>query len=186
MRHEERDDYQAWLWSTVLLIGLLGAALALFVAYPSLRNTYELRQARLVLDTAVMLAAAIVAVLAGVRFSVDGRRLDLLLCGGFSAAAASMLVFTIAPVLGGGDLPRTAAWAGAGGRLFAWSLIAAAPFSRRRSSARGFNLVRAFLQVFAGHRPSIPPEQWTNVQHAGAAAVQVGFIVQRELLHSIA
>ena len=34
MRHEERDDYQAWLWSTVLLIGLLGAALALFVAYP--------------------------------------------------------------------------------------------------------------------------------------------------------
>ena len=92
MRHDERDDYQAWLWSTVLLIGLLGAALALFVAYPSLRNTYELPQARLVLDTAVMLAAAIVAVLAGIRFSVDGRRLDLLLCGGFSAAAASMLV----------------------------------------------------------------------------------------------
>ena len=76
MRHEERDDYQAWLWSTVLLIGLLGAALALFVAYPSLRNTYELPQARLVLDTAVMLAAAIVALLAGIRFSVEGRRLD--------------------------------------------------------------------------------------------------------------
>ena len=137
MRHDERDDYQAWLWSTVLLIGLLGAALALFVAYPSLRNTYELPQARLVLDTAVMLAAAIVALLAGIRFSVDGRRLDLLLCGGFTAAAASMLVFTIGPVLGGELLGPTEAWAGVGGRLFAWPLIAAAPFSTRRSSARG-------------------------------------------------
>src|SRR4051794_41859905 len=102
MRHEERDDYQAWLWSTVLLIGLLGAALALFVAYPSLRNTYELPQARLVLDTAVMLAAAIVAVLAGLRFSVDGRRLDLLLCGGVCAAAAPPPGFSTAPGRGGG------------------------------------------------------------------------------------
>jgi signal transduction histidine kinase len=147
MRHEERDDYQAWLWSTVLLIGLLGAALALFVAYPSLRNTYELPQARLVLDTAVMLAAAIVALLAGIRFSVDGRRLDLLLCGGFSAAAASMLVFTIGPVLGGQPLGRTEAWAGIGGRLFAWLLIAAAPFSTRRSSARGLALAEMLLGV---------------------------------------
>ncbi|HSS81327.1 MAG TPA: hypothetical protein VLK24_09035, partial [Gaiellaceae bacterium] len=147
MRHDERDDYQAWLWSTVLLIGLLGAALALFVAYPSLRNTYELRQARLVLDTAVMLAAAIVALLAGIRFSVDGRRLDLLLCGGFTAAAASMLVFTIGPVLGGQPLGRTEAWAGAGARLFAWMLIAAAPFSTRRSSARGRALGEMLIGV---------------------------------------
>src|SRR5947199_10384919 len=89
MRREERDDYQAWLWGEVLLIGLLGAALALFVAYPSLRNTYSLPQVRLVLDTAVTLAAAIVALLAGIRLSVGGRRLALLLCGGFAAAAAS-------------------------------------------------------------------------------------------------
>jgi signal transduction histidine kinase len=147
VRHEERDDYQAWLWGEVLLIGLLGAALALFVAYPSFRNTYELPQARLVLDTAVMLAAAIVALLAGIRFSVDGRRLDLLLCGGFSAAAASMLVFTIGPVLGGQPLGRTEAWAGIGGRLFAWLLIAAAPFSTRRSSARGRALGEMLLGV---------------------------------------
>jgi signal transduction histidine kinase len=147
MRREERDDYQAWLWSTVLLIGLLGAALALFVAYPSLRNTYQLAQARLVLDTAVMLAAAIVALLAGIRFSVDGRRLDLLLCGGFTAAAASMLVFTIGPVLGGEPLGRTEAWAGVGGRLFAWSLIAAAPFSKRRISTRGRALGEMLLGV---------------------------------------
>ncbi|HET7554997.1 MAG TPA: hypothetical protein VFJ75_05030, partial [Gaiellaceae bacterium] len=81
--HAQRDDYQAWLWGEVLLIGLLGAALALFVAHPSLRDTYQLPEARLVMDTTVMLAAAIVAVLAAIRFSVDGRRLDLLLCGGF-------------------------------------------------------------------------------------------------------
>jgi signal transduction histidine kinase len=132
----KRDDYQAWLWGEVLLIGLLGAALALFVAHPNLRNTYQLPQARLVMDTTVMLAAAIVGVLAGIRFSVDGRRLDLLLCGGFSALAASMLVFSIVPALGGNPPPLTLSWAGIGGRIFAWLLIAAAPFARRRSSTR--------------------------------------------------
>jgi signal transduction histidine kinase len=137
VRHEERDDYQAWLWSTVLLIGLLGAALALFVSYPSLRTSYALPQARLVLDTVVMVAALIVALLAGIRFSVDGRRLDLLLCGGFSAAAASMLAFSIAPVFGANPVSAVEAWAGIGGRLFAWVLIAAAPFANRRSNHRG-------------------------------------------------
>ena len=137
VQHEERDDYAAWLWGEVLLIGLLGAALALFVANPSLRNTYSLPQVRLVLDTAVTLAALIVALLAGIRFTVDGRRLDLLLCGGFAAAAGATLAFSIAPVLGGEALQRTEFWAGIGGRLFAATLIAAAPFSRRRVNARG-------------------------------------------------
>jgi signal transduction histidine kinase len=146
VRHERRDDYQAWLWGEVLLIGLLGAGLALFVAYPSLRDTYALPQVRLVLDTAVMLAAAIVALLAGIRFSVEGRRLDLLLCGGFSAAAVSTLAFAVAPVLGGQPLHRTEAWAGIGGRLFAALLIAAAPFSNRRLSTRG----RAIGEMLTG------------------------------------
>jgi signal transduction histidine kinase len=143
----QRDDYQAWLWGEVLLIGLLGAALALFVAHPSLRDTHELPEARLVMDTTVMLAAAIVGVLAGIRFSVDGRRLDLLLCGGFCALAASMLAFSVAPVLGGHPQPLTFAWAGIGGRIFAWLLIAAAPFTRRRSSARGRALGEMLIGV---------------------------------------
>jgi hypothetical protein len=58
----------------------------LFVTYPGLRPSFELPQVRLVLNTMVALAAVLVAVLAGVRFSVDGRRLDWLLCAGFSLA----------------------------------------------------------------------------------------------------
>src|SRR5215204_2818985 len=80
MRRDDRDAYQAWLVGELLLVGLLGAALALFLAYPDLRTTYELPDLRLVLDTGIVLAATIVAVLAGTRFSVEGRRLDLLLC----------------------------------------------------------------------------------------------------------
>jgi signal transduction histidine kinase len=142
-----RDDYQAWLWGEVLLIGLLGAALALFVAHPSLRNTYQLPSARLVMDTTVMLAAAIVALLAGIRFSVEGRRLDLLLCGGFATLAASTFVFSIAPALDGHPPARTLAWAGIGGGVFAWLLIAAAPFSRRRSNTRGRALGEMLIGV---------------------------------------
>src|SRR6266403_633128 len=100
MRHEE-NAYQSWLWGEILLFGLLGATLALFATYPGLRPTFELPQVRLVLDTMVALAAVLVAVLAGVRFSVDGRRLDWLLCAGFSLAAGATFCFGIAPVLSG-------------------------------------------------------------------------------------
>src|SRR5215211_581371 len=73
MRRDDRDAYQAWLVGELLLVGLLGAALALFLAYPSLRNTYELPSLRLALDTGIMLAATVVAVLAGIRSpSKDG------------------------------------------------------------------------------------------------------------------
>jgi signal transduction histidine kinase len=164
MRQERNDDYQAWLWGEVLLIALLGAALALFVAYPTLRNTYELPQVRLVLDTAVTLAAASVALLAGLRFSVDGRRLDLLLCGGFSAAAASTLAFSIAPVLGGEALHRTEFWAGIGGRLFAGALIAAAPFSRRAANTRKRALGEMLLAVAI-----VLGLGWGIAEHAGSA-----------------
>lgn len=135
MRREE-NAYQTWLWGEVLLLSLLGAALALFVTYPSLRDTYELPQLRLVLDTGVTLAAGIVAVLAGIRFSVEGRRLDFLLCGGFFTIAASTMAFAIAPVFGGGTVGKNEVWAGVAGKLLATCLIAAAPFSRGRILAR--------------------------------------------------
>src|SRR5919197_3765722 len=135
MRDEE-NAYQSWLVGEILLFGLLGAALALFATYPALRPTYELPQVRLVLDTMVALAAVLVAVLAGVRFSVEGRRLDLLLCAGFSVAAAATFCFGIAPVLGGQPLHRTEQWAWIWCRLLAAALIAGAAFTRKRVLGR--------------------------------------------------
>src|SRR6266511_6097814 len=58
MRRIDANTYQAWLWGEVVLFGLLGAALALFVVHPSVRDSLELPQLRLVVDTMVALAAA--------------------------------------------------------------------------------------------------------------------------------
>ena len=151
MRRDE-NAYQAWLWGEVLLLSLLGAALALFVTSPSLRDAYELPQLRLVLDTGVTLAAAIVAVLAGIRFTVEGRRLDFLLCGGFFMAAASTMAFAVAPAFGGETVGKNEAWAGVAGKLLATSLIAAAPFLRgrilaRQPALRWLILALVFLEV---------------------------------------
>jgi signal transduction histidine kinase len=87
-----------------------------------------LPQLRLFLDSAVMLAAGIVAVLAGVRFSVEGRRLDFLLCGGFFVAAFSTFAFGIAPAFDGETIGPSEAWAGLCARLFATALIATSAF----------------------------------------------------------
>jgi signal transduction histidine kinase len=136
VRREERDAYSAWLLGEILLLGLLGAALALFVTDPSLRDAFELPQLRLVLDTSVTIAAAIVATLAGVRFSVEGRRLDFLLCCGFFLASVSTFAFSIAPVFEGGTVGKDEAWSGIAGKLLATGLIAAAPFTRGRITQR--------------------------------------------------
>ena len=116
----------------MLVLGLLGAGLLLIVAYPELREPYDLPRLRLFLDTTIMLAASVVSVLAGLRFSVERRGLDLLLCSGFAATAANLLAFAIAPTLDGGDLTRSEAWARVGGTVLALALIAAAPASRGR------------------------------------------------------
>lgn len=136
--HEQRDTYEAWLWGEVLLIGLLGAALALFLSYPSLRMTYFLPELHTVLLTVIMLAGGLVTILAGARFSVEGRRSDLLLAGGFFVGAAATLAFGIAPILGGDVLHQAEAWAAIGAQLLAWTLIAAAPapFLRGRVKMR--------------------------------------------------
>jgi signal transduction histidine kinase len=132
VRREERDAYQALLWGETLLLALLGAALALFLAHPSLRTTYELPELRLFLDTTMALAATLVAVLAGIRFSLEGRRLELLLVAGFAASAVTGFAFAVAPTFAGDDLGRSVVWAGVGGSLLAGGLIAAAPFLRGR------------------------------------------------------
>jgi signal transduction histidine kinase len=133
MRHDGRDDFQAFLWGQILLFGLLGASFAFFLAHRSLETDWMLPELRLVIQTAVTLAAGIVALLAGVRFAVEGRRLDLLLCTGFLVSALTTFAFTIVPVLGGQAIHRPEGWTGIVGRLFAWVLIASAPFARGRS-----------------------------------------------------
>jgi signal transduction histidine kinase len=163
VRRDDRDAYSAWLWGEILLFGLLGAALALFVVYPSLRDTFELPQLRLVLDTAVTLAAAIVAVLAGIRFSVEGRRLDFLLCGGFFLAAVSTFAFSIVPVFEGGTVGKDEAWSGIAGKLLATGLIAAAPFTRGRILGR-----QRALRWWIGSLAALEIVMWLVVKSASS------------------
>jgi signal transduction histidine kinase len=133
---ERSDAYQTWLFGELLVLGLLGAGLILVVAYPELREPYDLPRLRLFLDTAMMLAAAVVAVLAGLRFSVEGRGLDLLLCSGFAATAVSLFAFAIVPTLGGAEAGNVEAWAHVGGDFVGLTLIAAGPVSRGRLAPR--------------------------------------------------
>jgi signal transduction histidine kinase len=127
VQRNAKDTFESWLVGELLLVALLGSATALFLTNPALRNTYELPEGRLVLDTAVVLAATIVAILAGVRFSVEGRVLDLLLAAGFFLAGAGTLAFSVVPVLGGEPQGAPEAWAAIGARVLAATLIALAP-----------------------------------------------------------
>jgi len=133
VKQDSNEVFQAYLWGQILLFSLLGASLGFFLAHRNLQTHWSLPELRLVIQTAVALAGIIVALLAGIRFTVEGRRLDLLLCTGFLVASVSTFAFSIGPVLGGESLHRPEAWAGIGGRFFAWILIAAAPFARGRS-----------------------------------------------------
>ncbi|MGN6429171.1 MAG: sensor histidine kinase [Gaiellaceae bacterium] len=160
----DENAYLSWLWGEILLFGLLGATLAFFVAYPELRPIFYLPQVRLVFDTSVALAAVLVAVLAGVRFSVDGRRLDLLLCAGFSLAAGSTFCFAVVPVLGGHAPHRREAWALLWGRVLAALLIAAAAFARRRTTARRRELIELLVIV-----PAMLVALWSLADSAGPA-----------------
>jgi signal transduction histidine kinase len=127
VQRNAKETFEAWLVGELLLVTLLGSATALFLTNPALRNTYELPEGRLVLDTAVVLAATIVAILAGVRFSVEGRTLDLLLAAGFCVAGVGTLAFSVLPVLGGSPQGAPEAWASIGARILAATLIALAP-----------------------------------------------------------
>jgi signal transduction histidine kinase len=136
VRQDSKDDFQAWLGGEILLISLLGASLALFVARRDLQSEVNLPELRLVLQTTAAFAAGIIALLTGVRYAVEGRRLDLLLCTGFLVTSVSTMAFSIVPALNGHPIHRPESWAAIVGRLFSWVLIAAAPFVRGRSGPR--------------------------------------------------
>ena len=56
--HQDHTRFEGFLWGQVLLFGLLGATLALFLAYPSLRKPYSLPELKLVLATVYMRAGS--------------------------------------------------------------------------------------------------------------------------------
>ncbi len=129
------EAYRSWLVGELVLVGLLGGATA-YLALSSSLGGYALPQARLALDTTVAVCATIVAILASVRFLVEGRALDVLLASGFLAAGLGTLAFGVAPALGGDALTPGESWAGIGAQLWAGALVAAAPFVPRRISSR--------------------------------------------------
>jgi signal transduction histidine kinase len=183
MRQDGRDDFQAWLWGEILLIGLLGAALALFLTRSDLQTEFSLPQAGLVLQTIIAFAGAIIALLAGIRYAVEGRRLDLLLCTGFLVGSLSIAAFSIAPVLNGDPLHRPEGWAGVVGRLLAWILIAAAPFVRGRSGPRALANTAVIacavlavswvaLRSYASELPALDPNGETSGLLTGSLAAQ--------------
>jgi signal transduction histidine kinase len=132
----QRTELQAWLWGEVVLSGLLAASLALLLTYPTLRTQYDRPQLLLVLETTMALAGVLVALLAGVRFSVTGLRTDLLLAAGFLIWSLSTVAFAIIPALDGASLDRADGWAALAGAVAGQGLIAVAPFVEGRSRFR--------------------------------------------------
>jgi signal transduction histidine kinase len=149
----QRTKLHAWLWGEVVLSGLLAASLALLLTYPALRTQYDKPQLLLVLETTMALAGVLVALLAGVRFSVVGLRTDLLLGAGFLIWSLSTAAFAIVPALNGGSLSRADGWAALAGGIAGQGLIAVAPFaggrSRLRDRALGDTVLAAAIALAA-------------------------------------
>ena len=146
----DRTDVQSWLWGEILLAGLLGASLALFLVYPVLQTSWDLPELRLVIQTAMAGAGLLVAVLGAARYSADGRRIDLLLASGFFVISLSAMVFAIGPRIGGKEVAPAESWSALIGAIAGMALIAAAPFSRGRSKYRDWAIANAVAAVGIG------------------------------------
>src|SRR5579863_9755360 len=133
---DARKEFEAFLWDEVALVALMGAALALFLTKQTLRGTWDLPQLRLMLMTLYAVGGGLVALLSASRFNAEGRRFDLLLCGGFFTGSLAWVAFSIAPELAGVGDHRPATWAGLAGVLLGWTLVAIAPFVRGRVEER--------------------------------------------------
>jgi signal transduction histidine kinase len=185
--HWRSQSYRSWLVGELMLVALLASATALFAVRDSFTSTYALPEARLAFDTAIAIVALIVAVLASVRFVVEGRVLDLLLAAGFWSIALGTAAFGLVPVLGGGSLEPEAAWSLLGSRLLGAALIAAAPYSNRRLGDRRRALlvvgtgVAFVLGVSALVLGSLPPQATSSLGRSeiveGAAVVVAGAVL---------
>jgi signal transduction histidine kinase len=136
MRQTE-NEFEGFLWGELILVLLLGAALALFLTRPDLREAWDLPQLRLMLMTLYAVAGGLVALLSASRFNAEGRRFDLLLYAGFLTTTLSWLAFSIVPQVARphGD-QRAETWAGFAGVLLGWATVAVAPFAQGRVDER--------------------------------------------------
>ena len=146
MQTHPSDGYRSWLAGELLLVCLLGLGTVLLVVTDRL-DGYELPNARVALDTAVAIVATIVALLAAIRFLVEGRGMDLLLTAGFLAIGTGTAVFAVVPVVAVNELDPTDAWAAIGAALFGTALLALAPWVARRVTKRRRALAVTLLVV---------------------------------------
>lgn len=135
MKVRPPDGYRSWLAGELLLVVLLGLGTVLLAVTDRLGG-YALPHARISLDTAIAVIAAIVAVLTAVRFLVEGRGMDALLAAGFFAIGLGTLIFAVGAAFVGEARSATNGWAGIGTTLFGTALIAIAPFVTRRVAKR--------------------------------------------------
>jgi signal transduction histidine kinase len=142
------DIYRSWLIGELVLVALLGCATAYF-ALSAAPSGYEVPKARLALDTAVAVCATIVAILASVRFRVEGRLLDALLGAGFLTVGLGTLAFSVVPSFGSREPSPSESWAGICAQLIAALLVAVAPFVHRRVGSRPLLLAASALGVGA-------------------------------------
>ncbi|MFN8223112.1 MAG: histidine kinase [Gaiellales bacterium] len=129
------DLYRSWLLGELVLVGALALGTYVLWMTKSLSG-YAVRDARLALDTTVVVVAAIVCVLAAIKFLVEGRALDLAISGGFFVATIGAAAFEVVPTFGVAEPTAADAWGYVATSLVATSLIAGSPFTDRRLSHR--------------------------------------------------
>jgi signal transduction histidine kinase len=145
-----RDTFETFLSGEVVLVSLLGAALALFLTKSSLRVPYDLPQLRVVLTSLYAVGAGLIALLTAIRFTVEHRRFDLLLSCGFTLISLSWIVFAVWPSVAERTEDGVEAWGCLGGVLAGWAVIACAPFVRGGVERTTTDLVEAFFGVAVG------------------------------------
>jgi signal transduction histidine kinase len=183
---DSESDFEGFLWGEIALVALLAAALALFLSRPVLRNEYHLPELRLILMTLYAVGGGLVALLTASRFCAEGRRFDLVLCGGFFTTSLAWAAFAIGPAVTGLPEPRTETWAGLAGILLGWTLVAVAPFVRGRVENRRTALVDllvglmlVLVVVWAASRalglglPDLQPAEGRNVPNMLTATLAV-------------
>ena len=176
------DLYRSWLIGELVLVAALALGTGVLWASHSL-DGYTVPDARLALDTAVAVVAAIVCVLAAIRFLVEGRVLDLLLSGGFFAAALGALAFEVVPTFGTSSPSSADAWGYVAVSLVSTALVAVSSFTDRRFTHRkrglavgGFVLVLVIAGLWSvvrlpGAIPGAPDARTLGERFAPAYAL---------------